>query len=208
MYQLIVIRSLSPFDYGIFSSLFALLYIILIATGVIGIVVTKYTAAYYANREFGKIKSLFTSLSAKILIIGLAIFFIFVLCSRFIADFMNLSSVFPVLLVGLLGFLSLFMPIYDGILAGMQKFNFKAVGGTIVPFFKIVFLILFTYLGYELNGAFFALILACPSGAWASADYLSDQPVWFSIPDHPTRCMAFGDLRAATCGLLERAVQS
>ena len=79
LYQLLVIRSLSPFDYGIFSSLFALLYIILIATGVIGIVVTKYTAAYYANREFGKIKSLFTSLSAKILLIGLALYFIFVL---------------------------------------------------------------------------------------------------------------------------------
>jgi len=160
LYHLLVVRSLSPFDYGIFSSLFALLYVVLMAAGVLGVVVTKYTADYYAKGQYGKIKSLFTRLSLKAFVFGLIGFLLFTLCSRFIADFMNIESIFPILLIGLIGFLSLFSPIYGGILAGLQKFNWKACAGTITPIFKITFLILFIYLGYKVNGALFALVLA------------------------------------------------
>ena len=126
LYHLLVVRSLSPFDYGIFSSLFALLYVVLMTASVLSVVVTKYTSDYYAREQYGKIKTLFTRLSQKVFILGIIGFIIFTLCSRFIADFMNIESTFPVILVGLLGFLALFSPIYDGILTGLQKFKLKS----------------------------------------------------------------------------------
>ena len=163
-YHLLVVRKLTPFDYGVFSSLFALLYVILMAASVLGIVTTKYSADYYARREYGKIRTLFTKISLKVIVFGVVGFIVFSLCRNFIADFMNMDSTMPVMLVGVLGFLTLFLPIYDGLLGGLQKFTLKSIAGTITPLFKIIFLAIFVYMGYKVNGAFLALIIAYIAG--------------------------------------------
>lgn len=159
-YQLFVARSLGPDDYGIFGSLFALVYIVMLGAGVLSVVVTKYAAEYYARNEFGRIRTLFTRLSLGLLVFSLAGFVIISSISRHIADFLNIESVFLVILVGIFGLSSLFMPVYDGILGGLQRFRLRSFLMVLSPLFKMVFFAMFVALGYKLKGAFFAIILA------------------------------------------------
>ncbi|MCF7861509.1 hypothetical protein K9M79_04665 [Candidatus Woesearchaeota archaeon] len=160
LYQIIVVRSLNPAEYSIFSSLYALVFIILYGGYVIEVVATKYTSSYYAKRDYQGIKGLLQLLNGAVLKYGMIALVVFVMCSGIISDYLKIDSLFLIFLVGIWGFSSTFMPIYSGILSGLQRFLFMVSGGVSIAVTKVILLLAFIYFGLNMTGPFYALIIS------------------------------------------------
>jgi len=125
---------------------------------------TKYTADFRAKDWLNKIYTLFLFFTKKILIAAIIFFVIFVILSGYIAKFLNLTSVLPLIILGA-GFLFSFSnSINLGIVRGLQKFKELSIISIIPVFLKILFAILLVKLGFAVNGAVGAVVLAALIG--------------------------------------------
>lgn len=146
--------------YGELQALIALSDIVGIPAGTLSIVVVKYAASFQAKEWTGKIYSLFLLFTRKLLIITVIFFAGFVLLSGYITDFLNLTSVTPVIILGT-GFLLIFLgSINNGIFQGLQKFKALSIISIISILFKILLAVLLVKLGFGINGAIGAVVLA------------------------------------------------
>ena len=160
LYQFLMARMLMVEVYGELQSLLAILTVTSVLTGAISTVLTKYTADFKAKDQLNKIYTLFLLFTKKILTVAIIFFVIFVILSGYIAKFLNLVSVFPLIILGV-GFLFGFSnSINLGIVRGLQKFKELSVISIIPVFLKILFAILLVKLGFAINGAVGAVVLA------------------------------------------------
>ncbi len=153
-------RMLGPVAYGNFGALMALFLLVALPGGALGFAVTKYTARFNANNELGKIAILRKRIQNDVLAFSMIIFFIIIIFSRFIAEFLKIDSIVPVILVGITLVFALLLPINNGILPGMKKFKFLAFNLIFESFSRVVLLFVFIYLGYGVNGAILAYGMA------------------------------------------------
>ncbi len=160
LYHFYTGRVLGPEDYGIIGALFSLLYIILVPFNAIQMGVTKFVAEFKAKNEYGKVKSLVKKAYKKLFIYGLVITLIFIFLSRFISDFLNIESNIPVMLLGLIIIPSLLLPVSRGVLQGSQLFRKLGINMSFEGLGRISFAVLLVTLGFGVNGAIFALVLA------------------------------------------------
>jgi O-antigen/teichoic acid export membrane protein len=160
LYQFLMARMLMVEVYGELQSILAILAITGVLTGAISTVLTKYTADFKAKDWLNKIYALFLLFTKKILTAAIIFFVIFVILSGYIAKFLNLTSVFPLIILGA-GFLFSFSnSINLGIVRGLQKFKELSVISIIPVFLKILSAILLVKLGFAINGAVGAVVLA------------------------------------------------
>ena len=160
LYQFLTARMLTVEVYGELQSLLAILAVIGIPIGVISTVLTKYTADFKAKGWPNKIHTLFSLFTKKISTAAIIFFIIFVILSGYIAKFLNLTSTLPLIILGtsfLFGFLN---SINLGVLRGLQKFKELSVISIISVLLKILFAVLLVKLGFALNGAVGAVVLA------------------------------------------------
>ena len=99
LYQFLMARMLMVEAYGELQSLLAIFAIAGVLTGVISTVLTKYTADFRAKDWLNKIYTLFLFFTKKILIAAIIFFVIFVILSGYIAKFLNLTSVLPLIIL-------------------------------------------------------------------------------------------------------------
>lgn len=164
LYQFLMARMLPVAAYGELQSLLALLSIITVFSSAISLVVTKYTAEFTTQNNFNKIYSLLVLFSKKIFVITGFSYLIFVLLSGHIANFLNLSAVIPVILLGVSFVFGFSNSVTWGILRGMQKFKEFSWLSLIHAILKIIFSFIFVKLGFEVNGAVGALVLSSVLG--------------------------------------------
>lgn len=160
IYQLLMGRMLGPENYGVLTSLIALLYLLIIPSQTILTVVVKFTTAYRAKKKFAKILSLLISLSKNFAIAGIIFFLIFILGRNFIAGFLNIYETFPLILTSTLFLTSLLITINNGILQGYLKFTFLSINGIFSVLLKVGLAYLLVKMGFTVNGAVLALISA------------------------------------------------
>jgi O-antigen/teichoic acid export membrane protein len=159
-YQFLMARMLPIELYGELQSLLAIFAIISVVTSLISMLMVKYTAAFKAKGWLNKIYTLFLDTSKKISIGALIFFLIFLFFSRYLANFLNLTSVLPVIILGI-SFLFIFLSsVNNGILQGLQKFKELSIIGMIGVFFKILLAVLLVKIGLALSGAVGAIVLA------------------------------------------------
>jgi O-antigen/teichoic acid export membrane protein len=164
LYQFLMARMLTIEAYGELQSILAILTISGVLTGAISTVLVKYTADFKAKDWLNKIYALFLFFTKKISIIAIIFFTIFVILSGRIAGFLNLTSVLPLIILGT-GFLFSFLDSTNsGILRGLQKFKELSIISITSVFLKILFAILLVKLGFAINGAVGAVILAALIG--------------------------------------------
>ncbi|MBU0929975.1 MAG: oligosaccharide flippase family protein [Nanoarchaeota archaeon] len=160
LYHFYTGRVLGPVDYGIIGSLFSLLYIILVPFNAIQISITKFVSEFRTQKEYGKIKYLLVRSLKKLFLYGIIISLFFLLVSPWISNFLNLPSIVPLLILGLIIILSLLLPITRGVLQGLQDFKKLGLNVSIDGLGKIGFAVLLISLGFGVNGAIFALVLS------------------------------------------------
>ncbi len=152
-FQLYMGRVLGPIDYGVLGVLFSLFYVLNTPANTINTVITKFSSEYRAKEEYNKIRYLLTKSFKLIGIYGSVFLIAYVLLSKYIASFLNIDNVFPVILIGVMIFLSFLSPITSGLLMGLQKFGWYNANSLIHTGLKLGLGILLVSLGFGVAGA-------------------------------------------------------
>lgn len=160
LYHLFMGRLLGPSEYGVLGSLFAILYIVQFSSPTIQYTISKYTSELLGKKKKKDIAYLISKAISKILFIGVISLLLYTLISPLIADFLNLNSSTGVVLIGIIGLLTLVSSVIIGGLNGLQKFGWQNTISVIGTTLKLGLAILLVYLGFGVNGALFALLLA------------------------------------------------
>ena len=160
LYQLYMVRNLSPINYGVLNSLFSILMIVSIPSGSLQTVVTKFISTFYAINHHGRIYLLLLSFVKKTSVFGLVIFLILVLGSRSISSFLQIGAPLLIVILGLITFLSIILPLTNGGLQGLQRFG--CLGLTMITngSLKLVLGIIFVSIGLGVTGAMSALAIS------------------------------------------------
>ncbi|MCX6759635.1 MAG: oligosaccharide flippase family protein [Candidatus Nealsonbacteria bacterium] len=168
LYQFLMARMLTVAAYGELQSLLAIFAVTAIPTAALSTVLVKYTADFKAKDRLNKIYSLFLLLTKKTSAAAIIFFVIFVIFSGYIAGFLNLGSVFPLIILGITFLFGFSSSINSGILRGLQKFKELSIISIISAFLKILFAVLLVKLGFVINGAVGAVTLSALIGYFIS----------------------------------------
>ena len=146
-------------DFGMLNSLLSLAAIISVPAGTVLVVMARYVSKFNATRAVGKIKYLFYNAYIKLLLAGILGVGIFVSLSGYICDYLNISTRFPLILIGISLLISLLLPINMGILQGLQKFGYLGLSGILSGVLRLACGVLLISRGLGVNGAIVAGII-------------------------------------------------
>lgn len=164
LFQIYMGRSLGPEGYGILGAVFSLFYIQSFAYKGIQAVVTKFIAMYTAQGSWGKIHALVMAFVKKVSLYGCIGLGIYILASHSIAQFLKIESTLPIILMGIAMFLSLYTPVFEGVLRGLQKFSWLSASQILSAAVKLIAGILLVSLGFSVAGAINSVTLSFVAG--------------------------------------------
>ncbi len=156
-FQMYMGRKLGPSIYGELISLMAILFIILTGFSVIHTILTKFFSEFKAKKQYKKIGYLFTATLRYLFFSGVWGFVVIVSLSYFIALFLKLSSVVPVVIFGLIFWVGFLTPVKVGILRGLQKFFVLGTSDILEGSFRLLIGVILVSIGFGINGALIAI---------------------------------------------------
>jgi len=160
LYQLYMVRNLSPINYGILNSLFSILMIVSVSSGTLQTVVTKFTSTFYAINHHERIKLLLRSFVKKASVLGLVIFLILIFGSRGISSFLQIPSPLLIVILGVITFFSIILPLTQGGLQGLQRFGYLGLIMIANGSLKLLLGVIFVSIGFGVIGAMSALAIS------------------------------------------------
>ncbi|NPV51056.1 MAG: oligosaccharide flippase family protein [Candidatus Methanofastidiosum sp.] len=152
LFQIYVARSLGPEEYGVFGSLFSLFLILTVPTGTIQTVISRFTSEYKVKHDPELINSLLSISSKKMSFFGIMACGIMIIFSMPLSRFLHIGSLWPVIIIGISVFWSFILPIPQGILQGLQKFNWFGTFVILQTLSRFIMAIIFFSFGFGLNG--------------------------------------------------------
>lgn len=153
LYHLVMGRMLGPEEYGVVSSIISILYFLSIPTMVFTLVISKFISAYIGKGEKKKIGFSFLWLFKKSFLFSSIIFFFFLLISSFLARFLKLDSIAPLLAVSGAIFLSFPLSVNRGFLQGVMNFTWLALVSGMETILKLFLAVLLVLAGLKSFGA-------------------------------------------------------
>ncbi len=160
LYQLYMVRNLSPVNYGVLNSLFSILMIVSIPSGTLQTVVTKFISTFCAINHHERINLLLYSFAKKTIVFSLVALLVLIFGSRSIASFLQITSSRLIMVLGVVTFFSILLPLSQGGLQGLQKFGYLGLTMIINGGLKLLFGIIFVSVGFGVMGAMSALGIA------------------------------------------------
>ena len=159
IYQVYAGWTLEPEMYGTFSSLFAIFYITSVFSFAIQASVARFTSKIYAKERPGVLSIFLSGLIRGSVILGISLFFLIVLTSRWIASFLKIGSTEVVVLASVSFFVFL-LPATSGILQGLQKFNSLALVLLLTFVSRLPIEIILARIGYGIDGIIASITLS------------------------------------------------
>jgi O-antigen/teichoic acid export membrane protein len=159
-FQFFMSRKLSIEDFGVFNSLMSLFIITAVPIGTLLTIIARYTSQFKAKGEYEKIHIMYKSAGSKIALIGIICVMAFIFLSGNIMTFLNLSARVPIIIVGLMLAVNFVLTLNLGVLQGLQRFWFLGVNMGLNGVIRLIMGIVFVYLGFKVNGALGATLLA------------------------------------------------
>lgn len=159
IYQVVMGSLLSREEYGALFSLLSLSMIVATAAQTFQNAASRFTSTFRVGGNLGKIKSLWTYLLWRTLLLGLVVFLILVLVTPLVSRFLRLedSRCFIVLSSSfLLGFA---ISVNQGLIQGLQRFLPLGFCQVLLPVTKISLGVLLVYVGLGVNGALLPLLI-------------------------------------------------
>ena len=153
LFQVIVGRSVSVIDYGIFNSLFVIVSIFSAPVSILHIVFSRFIVNL-SLLGMGKVKSLLITSFKIILVFAGSILTLGIIGIPLIKNFFHLEVITPIVLVLITVFFSLLIPIPFSILEGLHRFTRLGIISGCAPLIKFLgALLLVAGLGWGINGA-------------------------------------------------------
>ncbi len=160
LYQLFMVRSLSPSDYAAVNSLLAILVIISVPLGTFQTGLVTFISKFFAQQQLGKIKFILKEISKHILTVAFILFFLLILESKTIASYLQIEYSTPVILIAWSLLFAAFAPILMAGLQGIQKFISLAIIMVITGSSKLLVSVTMVWLNYGINGALSGFLIA------------------------------------------------
>jgi len=160
LFSLFMARNLSLSNFGVVTTLFAMMMLVSASFGPIQTVATKFVSSFYAQGHLAKIKHLLFKLGKRISLFGLLLFFAFTFGSRIIAAFFQIGSSHFVIATGAIMFFSLVLPFSYGALQGFQRFGFLSINIILSGALKLLVGVFLITAGLEVGGVLTAVGLA------------------------------------------------
>ncbi len=158
IYNMLMGRMLSPSDFGVLASLISLFYIISVFSGTLSLTISRSIAEFRAHNKLQEAKFFINKINKWLLVFGAMVFVAFMLFSPIISDFLRISSVFPVIVLGAVFGMSLIGSANNAGLQGLQRFTRLSFSGILGAILKIVFGVFFVWLGWGAGGALGSLV--------------------------------------------------
>lgn len=157
IYHLVMGRLLGPVDYGTLASIYSILYIVSIVPTSTSFAIVKFISSAKDKDELG---SIYYGIKNLVLYVALGTSLIVALSSSAISKFLNIGSIWPVLFVAPVLFLSLITLVNQASLQGLLKF-IGVVGPNLVSsIVKLLLGVLFVFLGWSVTGAIGAVVIS------------------------------------------------
>ena len=121
---------------------------------------TRFISKLKAEDDYGNIGFLLSGMTKRMAVLGVLAFFIVVLASGSIADFLKIETNAPVIIVGATLLFSLLLPVGLGALQGLQRFVQLAVNGVLNASLKLLFGVILVSVGFGVSGALGAVVIA------------------------------------------------
>ncbi len=153
LYHVIMVRKLSPEEYGILNTLFACILFFALPIANIQIALTRFIAHYHGLQSKLAIKKILKGIFIRIFILALVTGIVIILFAHRIVTFLKLHDIKPVLYMAGVVSASLIMPLPLAGLEGLQKFISMGMVVICTHFSKLVLAIIFICLGWGVNGA-------------------------------------------------------
>lgn len=169
IYHLILGRFLGPVNYGELASLISLIGLLGIIPAPLGISIIKYISSAKNNAEIANIISW---LKIKIFQVSLVFFIAVLLISPIISSFLKIHNVFYLVLIAVSYLFTLQSGLNRSILQGLLKFKEMVITVLVENSTKLILSICFLYLGFQVGGAIFALVVAALLGWYVTNRYL------------------------------------
>jgi len=161
LYHIILGRMLGPADYGVFSSLVALLLVFSVPASAVQTVVAHYTSSFQAQGHTGGTRALVGSALKRVLFYAAIGTIAIMLASPIIASFLHIGSVTPVLVLGIVFIPWLLSPVANGALQGLQRFNYLGVNMTLGALGRILVGVVLVSAGLGVSGALGGSFASC-----------------------------------------------
>ena len=153
-------RMLGPSDYGSLASLISLMTLLSLPIGTLGLVLVKYVSFFRGKKELASISYLFSWLNKKLVAISLVVCAVLMPLSPTISNFLHLNTVPLVWIVIMVTVLGVYQTIGSSFLQGFLKFFSLSLLGIVQCFTKLIFAILFVFVGFKVYGASIAILLS------------------------------------------------
>ena len=158
LFQLFMGRMLGPEEYGIFGSLFAISYMIYILSQTIQTSGAKFISKYIGENREDEIVFFVRGLLSRMLILGSGLYFLFIISSNYISNFLKIGSLIPIYILGSIFIFSSLLPVNLGVLQGIERFGALGVINIINFSTKLIIGIILVWIGLSVNGALLAVV--------------------------------------------------
>ncbi|MFH1062494.1 MAG: oligosaccharide flippase family protein [Candidatus Omnitrophota bacterium] len=160
LYQLFMVRALSPVDFGLLDKLLGLTIITTMPTGTLQAVVIKFIASFKAEKKYSNIRAFLRLFLSKLVVVGMGILLVFVIFRSAIGAYYKTDNDLLIIIVGVLLFVSTVFPLTSGALQGLEKFKSLGTASIANSLLRFGLGVLLVKLGFSVGGALTALIIA------------------------------------------------
>lgn len=191
-FQFLMGRTLTIEDYGTMNALISVVTSVTLPTSAIMFVVAKYASTYTARGEARGLASLYTSALKRVGIAALVVSGAFLAASPFVAGYLRVEDVVPVIIlaVGILG--AFVMTVNLGMHQGLQRFFYLGAGLGLGGVLRLLLGAVLVAAGLRLNGALLATVLPSVfifaitfvplTGYLGSGSYTHTRVLRYSVP--------------------------
>ncbi|MDD5178468.1 MAG: oligosaccharide flippase family protein [Candidatus Nanoarchaeia archaeon] len=151
-------RLLGPEDYGVFAVLLSILYLSNVILTVIQTSITKFASDLKADK--GILSYLFVNSLRRLSFYGSLLTIVFFIISPWLAKFLKIDNVWPVLITGTFFFLSFIVSVNRGMLQGLQEFKKLGLSYICEGIIKLISGVVLILIGLGSSGAVLAFSIS------------------------------------------------
>jgi O-antigen/teichoic acid export membrane protein len=168
IYHVVFGRIFEPSQYGELAAAFSITGMIASALTFLGLVIVKFVSATESMEEKQKLLSWFLR---KGIILGGILCFLFLLFTPQLSNFLHVQENL-VYLIGPIIFVSLLSLMFKSFLQGLIKFNENIITTNVEMIGKLLFGLLFVYIGFSVFGAMLGLLCSTILGVFLGKRFL------------------------------------
>lgn len=153
-------RLLSVSDYGLLIALTSLFVLLTVFQVTFSNLFAKFSAKYTTHKNFVGMHQLLQSGGKIVLIFSAVITLVVIISTQQIASFLHVDNPILIVLTAIAIFLALLLSIPIGYFQGQLRFFLTSAITIAQPLIKVIIALILIYIGFEVMGAFIAIVMS------------------------------------------------